>query len=70
MLYLLCFIIGGSICFFIGCCLSMSKISDLENKWCNLKMYCKLQRHESNTIEEGKIYNEIIVKMEGLDRGV
>lgn len=68
MLYLLCFIIGGSICFFIGCYLNMNKISDLENKWNNLKMYCKLQRHESNSIEEGKIYDEIVINMGELDR--
>ena len=44
-------------------------ITNLQNNWYDLKTYCKLERHESNNMKEGEIYNEIITKMEQLERG-
>ena len=44
-------------------------ITNLQNNWYDLKTYCKLERHESNSMKEGQIYNEIITKMEQLEKG-
>lgn len=47
----------------------LKETAQLQNNWYDLKTYCKLERHESNNMKEGEIYNEIITKMEQLERG-